>query len=1039
MTTEPTSAATPAEAGLLRRWFAWVLPHRGWVLALSLLWGVAGAALFVGLPRDLFPDLSLPTVQLLIQSPGRSAVDLELTVAQPVEQALTGLPGVRRVTSTLQSGLVQVVVAFDTGADPWRSRQLIAEKLSAIAGSFPPGTMAPLATSAAGRLQEIQEIVLEGPNVDPMLLRDHAVQVLVPRLQAIPGVARIELLGGEDRQLHVALSPERLRLMGVSLAQVLEALEGSEQDAAAGLLEIQDKAWFVTLGTLAARPEEVRRLPVHTAHGLVPLGEIAEVREAPGFRQGLSRFQGHEAVSLRVVKQPTAETLATARAVRDALPELRRSLPAGMELDLFYDQGRLVEHALGGVLQALAIGAVLVALVLVLLLGSLRAAGLVILLLPLSTLGAALPLQVLGLGLNAMTLGGLAIAVGLLVDAGVIMVENLAHRLAGGSGGEDRASRRGTIAAAAAEVAVPILTAVLVILAVFVPLLSLGGIAGRLYAPLAVAVAAAMTGSLLLSFTLLPVLADRFLGGAAGAAALREPPVVRFLQRLYRPLLDLALRHRWAVIALCAALSVPSFYLASRLGSDFLPALDEGAVMLNTMLPAETSLQAVDDANLGLEGELSRIPGVAAHYRRTGRGEITEDPMPHYLSDILIVLQPGVSAHDVEAGIEEVAERMPFGVEITTPMGMRIAEGIGGTPADLQVKLFHPDLAALAARAPKILAALSRTPGVASANLDGGGPLPAWKITPDDEALRRLDVPRPLLLATAQAALQGISLPPRFEGPQRIERVVRFPNDGRTTAETLAHLPLVVEEGRLVELGQVARIEESATPSVIRREAGRRRLGINVRVGDDLGGTAERVARVVARGDLPPGTTVQIGGRIEQARETGRRLRIALAVALALVGLLLFLALRSWTEVAMVVATLPMAFAGGLFALWLAAETWNVSSIVGVIGLFGVAVQNSLVLIAQTKGLLASGLPFAAALREAAIGRVRPKLMTAGSAILGLLPMLFGFGGSELERPLAVVMTGGLVTSTLFTLLALPAVYSLVGGRGAAREGAREE
>jgi cobalt-zinc-cadmium resistance protein CzcA len=997
------------------------MPRRGWVFLLAVVWGVAGALTFAALHRDLFPDLSLPTVQLLIQSPGRAASELELTIAQPVEQALSGLPGVQRVSSVLQAGVVQVIVAFETGADPWRSRQLIAEKLAGVVGAFPAGTSPPLATSAAGRLQEIQELVLEGPSVDPLLLRDHAIRVLVPRIQALPGVARVEVLGGEDRQLQVTLIPERLRLMGASLAQVLAALEGSEQDTAAGVLEIQDKAWFVKIASLTARPEQVRRLPVHTARGLVPLSEIAEVREGPGFRQGLARYQGHEVVSLRIVKQPGAETLATARAVRAALPELRRSLPANMRLDLFYDQGRLVEHALGGVVQALAVGAVLVALVLVLLLGSLRAAALVIVLLPLAILGAAIPLRALGLGLNAMTLGGLAIAVGLLVDAGVIMVENLAHRLAGSS--EGGAARRSILSNAAAEVAVPILTAVLVILAVFIPLLALGGIAGRLYAPLAVAVASAMTLSLVLSFTLVPALADRFLTPGHGLA---EPRLVLAIKRGYRPLLDAALRHPLAVGLLALALSVPSFWLALHLGSDFLPQLDEGALMLNSSLPAETSLQAVDDANRLLERELDAIPGVAAHYRRTGRGEITEDPMPHYLSDVLVILEPGAATERVERAVAEVAERMPFPVEITTPMGMRIAEGIGGTPADLQVKLFHPDLAALAARAPKVLAGLAKVEGVASANLDTGGPLPEWRIVPDDEALRRLDVPRSLLFDTVRAALQGIPLEPRFEGLQRIERIVRFPSDGRVTAETIKHLPLIVEEGKLVELGQVATVEETLTPSMIRRESGQRRLGFNLRTSGDLGGTASRVEAAVARLELPTGTTFQLGGRIEQARETRRRLGVAIAVALVLVAVLLYLALRSWLEVGLVVGTLPTAFAGGLLGLWLAGETWNVSSIVGVIGLFGVAVQNSLVLISQTKGLALSGLPFADAVREASLGRVRPKLMTAGSAILGLLPMLFGFGGSELERPLAIVMVGGLVTSTLFTLIALPSFYAWV-------------
>ena len=1037
MPTEPADVIAPRSV----RFFEAVLRHGAAVLGVSLLLGAAGLLASGALKRDLFPDLALPSVQVLLQSPGRDADELEIAIAQTTEQAIQGLPDVRRVVSTVQPGIVQVVVAFEPGVDPFRSRLQVAERIASVSGRFPAGTEPALLTSAAGRLQEIQELVLEGPAVDPMELRDTAVQVVVPRLQSVPGVARVELLGGEERQLQVSLVPERMRLHGVSLEQVLTALEGSERDRGAGILEVRDKLAFITYASLAAGPEEARKLPVHTAHGLVALGELAEVREAPGFRMGLARYQGFEVVSMRVVKQPSAETLAVARGVRELVPELQRAIPEGMTLTLFYDQGELVERALGGVGQALAFGGLLVGAVLILLLGNLRAAAIVLFLLPLAILGSAIPLLVLGEGLNAMTLGGLAIAVGLLVDAGVIMVENLTHRLAeaagvvsihpsagdrfgaaDGVGSADGAARRlRVIAVSASEVAAPIVTAVLVILAVFIPLLAIGGIAGRLYSPLAVAVASAMALSLLLTLTLVPVLTDRWL--PAGAALL-EPRLVGWLKRGYRPLLRRALRRPLIVGLLAVALTAPAIVLGFGLGTDFLPALDEGAVLVQTLLPSDASLAAVDGANRDLEESLAAMEGVRASYRRTGRGEATEDPMPHYLSDVLIVIEDGASAAEVGPRVEEVLEHLPFTAELTTPMGMRIAEGIGGTPADIQVEVFHHDLTALAAYEPEIRRRLERVEGVASVAPDTGAPLPRWKVIPDDEALRRLDVPRELLYDTVTAAIHGIVLEPRYLGAQRIDRVLRFPSDGRLTAAGLARLPLVVEEGVVIELGQVARIDEQPTPAMIRRKNGQRRLGFNLRTEGDLGGAARNVERAMRELELPEGATVGLSGRIEEARATQRRLLIATGIALVLVLALLGGALGRAREVAVVVATLPVAFAGGLYALWLAGETWNASSIVGVIGLFGVAVQNSLVLITQTRGLLGQGQPFAMALREASIGRLRPKLMTAGSSILGLSPMLFGFAGSELERPLAVVMIGGLVTSTLFTLFVLPSVYA---------------
>ncbi len=1010
---------------LLTRWFTWLLPKRGLVFGATLLLAFTGTLTFFSLKRDLIPDLSLPSLQLLIQSPGRAAAELELTVAQPLEQALGGLPGVKRVISTVQAGLVQVVIAFEDGTDPWRSRQLVGERLSAIMGGFPPGTQSPLVTSAAGRLQEIQELVLIGPAVGPVALRDQAVKVIVPRLQAVSGVARVEALGGEARQIQVLLRPDRMRLLGVPLGKAMEALEGSDQDGGAGILELQDKGWFVTLGSAAPTPDELRRLPIQTQRGTVFLGEVADVQEGTGFRRGLSTYRGAEAVSLRVVKQPTAEALSTARAVREALPELRKGLPEGMKLEMFYDQGAFVSHALSGVTLALLIGGAFVGLVLVVLLGNLRAALVVIILLPLATLGAAIPLMWMGLGLNALTLGGLAISVGLLVDAGVIMVENLTHRLHQAHT-TDTASRRATLVAAASEVGVPVLIAVLVILAVFIPLLAIGGVAGKLYAPLAVAVGSAMTLSLILSFTLVPTLVERFL---PPGTVLEEPRFVTKLKEVYRPALIWALSHGAKLLAVAATITAASVVLALGLGSNFLPSLDEGAFIMTPNFPAETSLEAVDQGNKMLGRRIRQVPGVKDYYRRTGRGDVTEDPMPHYSSDILVLLEPGANPKKVEAALGALAEEMPYPVELTTPMNMKISEGLGGTPADLQVKLFNPDMAALEAIAPDLRKKLTELPGVKSVAPDTGGPLPKWQVIIDDRDLRHLGVPRPLLLQTLQAALQGLEVSPRYDGPQRIGRVVKFQIAGEVTPERLQRLPLVLEDGRVLELGQVVRFEESTTPSMIRRESAQRRLALNLRTQGDLGGAAKRVDALLASYPLPKGTVVKLGGKIEEARETQKRLLIAVAVALGIVVGLLYVALNRWWEVAVVLATLPNAFAGGLFSLWLAGETWNVSSIVGMIGLFGVAVQNSLVLITQTKELYASGLSLRQSVLEASLGRVRPKLMTAGAAILGLLPMLLGFGGSELERPLAIVMVGGLVTSTLFTLLVLPGFYEWVGKR----------
>lgn len=1014
---EPQAAGPPR--GAMEPFFAAVVARRRAILWLFLLLGIAGATTFASLRRDLFPDLALPTLQLMVQSPGRAPAELEEQVARRIEQALLGVPGVRKVDSTVQAGLTQVVIGFSEEIDTLSARLLVSERIAAILPELPPGTGAPLLTSAAGRLQEMLEIVLEGKTIDPMVLRDVAERQVVPRLQALPGVARIEVLGGQERQLQIAVSAERMRLAGVSLRQILEALEGSESDTTAGQLEMGDKLFYLTLARQAAGPEEVRRLPVHTAHGLVALGDLAEVREAPEPRSGLARFEGFEAISLRVVKQPQAEVLATAEEVRRAVAELAATLPEGASLRIFYDQGELVSHALEGVLWALALGSLLVAAVLLLFLADLRAATIVLLILPLAIFGAALPLRFFGLGLDAMTLGGLAIAVGLLVDAGVILVENLAHRMAGA------ADRRRALVAAAAEVAPPILFSVSIILVVFLPLLAVGGVAGRLYAPLAASVASAMAISLLAALTFAPALADYLLRGREE----KEPRVVAAAKALYRPALELALRWPKLVMLAAVLLAGAALLLSLRLPSDFLPELDEGALMVQTAMPADTSLLAVDLANLELEDQVEALEGVRSVYRRTGRGELTEDPMPHYLSDVLVLLDKGANSDAVGHEIEELLESSPLSGEVTTPMGMRIAEGIGGTPAEIQVQLFHPDPAVLRKLETELTPRLAQVEGVASIRSDAGGLLPQWRVIPDEEALRRLDVPRADLEPTLQAALQGIPLEPRFAGSQEIGRVLRFPADGRLSPTAMARLPIVVEEGRIVELGQVARFEETRAESMIRRAGGQRRLGLNVKTEGDIGGTASRIEKELRGQALPGGATFRLAGQVAEARETRRRLAEASLWAVALVGILLFAALRRGKDVLVVVSTLPVALAGGLLALVVAGESWNASSIVGLLGLFGVALQNSLVLIRQTRDLESAGLPPSRAVREAAVGRLRPKLMTAGAAALGLLPMLFGFAGSELEKPLAVVMVGGLVTSTLFTLLVLPSVLLFTARR----------
>jgi heavy metal efflux system protein len=1003
-------------------------------VVLALAASAAGAVALTGLKRDVFPDLATPVFSVFVQNPAMGAEELESAVAIPLEAALAGLPEVRRIRSSSQAGVAQVRVEFEPDADYYLSRQLVAERVNQAARDLPPGTGSPLVSSLTGRLNEIMELVVEArPGAAGLMeLRDLADFEIRNRLAGVPGVAAVEVLGGYLRQFQVQLDPERMAALGVTLGEVLTAVRRSSENAAGGFVARGPIEWTVRAVGRAGNVGEIAATVVAMRDSTpVRLGDVADVREAPAVRRGMAHGLGAEIVSCRVTKQFGADTVAVSRRVRAAVAELARSLPAGVSVRVLYDQAELVSSALGGVGRAVLLGAVLVVAVLFLLLGNVRAALLVTLTLPLSIALAGLLLEPAGVGLNTMTLGGLAIAVGLLVDAAIILTENVYHRLTVEAGRPGRPPRREVALAAAVEVGRPIAFATLIVIAVFLPLFAMSGIEGRMYRPLAAAVMAAMAASLALALTLVPVLAGRLLHPAHSGAA-EDVALVRRVKALYAPLLDRSMRRAGLVRALSLAVTVPALVLAFGVGSDFMPRLDEGALLLQTLLPPEASLAEVDRRNHRVEDVLRDFPEVREVVRRTGRAERTEDPMPHVLSDVLVVLRPGRPRplEELEEAMRERLEKVP-GVTVlfTTPLGMRIDEGLGGTPADLQVRIYGPDLDRLARLAEQARELIEPVAGIADLRAEALTGLPQVRVAIDREAVARVGLTPADVVDALRVGLAGEEVSQVWVGQRRYDLVVRLEDARRADLAGLASLLVDGRDGSRIPLGQLARVEETFGPASIQREAGSRRVAVEASVaGRDLGGTAAEVRRRLERGlELPTGYYFDLGGRVETQARALRSLALAVAAALLAVVVLLYLALGSFAETLVILATLPDAFVGGILALWLAGETWNVSSLVGLIGLFGIAVQNGLVLVAQTRALLAEGRPFEEALREAAIGRVRPKLMTAATAILGLLPLLLlRLHGSEIERPLAVVMIGGLLTSTLFTLLALPTFYQLV-------------
>jgi heavy metal efflux system protein len=994
---------------------------------------VIGAFWLQDLPRDVFPDLSAPVFNVITQNAAMGAEELETAIAIPLEVALAGLPDVRRVRSNSQLGVAQVTIEFDPNADYYRSRQFVAERVAQVGGQLPVGTDPPLISSLTGRLNEIFEFTLEAEPgaADLMSLRDLAEFEVNNRLVAVPGVAAVERLGGYLRQFQVQLDPERMSARRISLDDVRHAVEESNLNASGGIIAQGSIEWTVRALGRAHTIEDLRRTVV-TVRGDVPvlLGDVADIREAAAVRRGVAHRLKGEVVSARIIKQFGADTVQVAAGIRQAIEDIRRALPKGVELRTVYDQSQLVNSALGGVGRAVMLGGVFVVLVILLLLGNLRAAMVVTLTIPLSIALAGLLLRPLDVGLNTMTLGGLAIAVGLLVDAAIIMVENILHRL---SGAATRRERRERAVSAAVEVARPIAFATFIVIVVFLPLFGMTGIEGRMYQPLAAAVIAAMIAGLVLAVTLVPI---------AAAVILRPPRsgtdedvvLLRKVKKWYAPLLDRCLRHPRLVALVTLLIAVPAVALGFRIGSDFMPQLDEGAFLLQTVLPAEAALEEVDRLNHRVEDILRTIPEVEDVVRRTGRAERTEDPMPHTLSDILVVLKSDRTRglEDLETEMREKLEEVPgVAVLFTTPLGMRIDEGLGGTPADISVRIFGPDLDELSRLAEQAETLIRGVDGLTDLRAEQLTGLPQLQIAVNREATARVGLAPGDVIRAVRIGLVGEEGSQIWIGQRRFDLVLRLRDDRRDTFDAIRTLLIDGHDGTRIPLGQLAEVTQTFGPAAIRREAGTRRIAVEGTVsGRDLGSTAAEIRRILTEQlKLPSGYFFDLGGRVESQARASRALTLAIGAALFGVFVLLLVALGSAVEAGMILGTVPIAFVGGILALLLAGETWNVSSLVGLIGLFGIAVQNSLVLVTQTRGLLAEGRSLPEAVREASIGRVRPKLMTAGTATLGLLPMLvLRLHGTEIERPLAVVMIGGLMTSTLFTLLVLPTFYLQVHG-----------
>lgn len=1002
------------------------------LVALALVFGVLA---YQQMPRNVYPDITIPVYTIVTENEAMAPEEIEMMITRPMESAMNGLPGVRRIRSQTTQGLSSVVVEFGLETEFWRARQFVTERMSQVAGQLPPGTEPPTLSSATTRLAEVYELAVEGdlPLIERREIAEWQVRY---NLLTVPGVAEVLNMGGYMRQYRVTIDPARLQSYSVKLSEVEESVRSGNENAAGGFVSTGPTEYIVRGIGRYNSVQDIENTVVTERNG-VPLflRDVASVEEGTAIRRGIAARNGKETVVVLVIKQPDADTVKVVEGIEKAIEDMKTTLPEGVRLVPYYDQTHLIQHSLSSVTRAIMFGSVLVIVVLLLFLGHFRSTLIVAASLPLSVAIAGVLMRQMGIGLNTMSLGGLAIAVGIMVDASIIMVENIYHRFHQHRDNLDDPHKKEQVAhKASIEVGRPIAFATLIIIAVFLPLFLMGGIEGLLFKPLAVTVSAAMLVALVLSLTFTPVLAARFLHPKEDEDIEGEVPLVRWIKKAYIPALDWAFNHAWLTRGIAIAITVPALLGFIYVGKNFMPRLDEGSWFISTMTPPETSLEE----NHRITGQVERIlmadPNITEVIKRNGRSERAIGcVLPVNVGEFFVNLKPRNEltkpADEVLTEVRDKLEHIPgIAVAFTQPLQNKIDESMEGTPAPLQVKLFGPDIQVLSQKGSEIEEVMRGVRGIADVKMDQASGIPQLQVQIDREAAARYGVSVGTVSEIVRLAVGGEEVTQVWKDQRSYGVFMRFPDELRGDPEAISNLMVDTPSGSQVPLSQVANVTLAEGPNVIWREAMNRRFSIDASIqGRDLTGVVNDIKKGIENIELPEGYYVVFGGQYQNQQRAMQSLIVATMLSLFVVFMLLFLALGRVSDAIVILTTLPDAFVGGIIALLIAGETLNVSSGVGFIALFGIAVQNGLVLLTQTRDFEAQGMSKEKAVRLASIGRLRPKLMTALCAALGVMPILLSSGvGAEIEKPLSIVLVGGLVTSTLFTLLVLPTMYVLV-------------
>ncbi|QYY35006.1 CusA/CzcA family heavy metal efflux RND transporter [Ruficoccus sp. ZRK36] len=1009
------------------------------VVLLTLAVMASGYWSYKQLPVDAFPDVSPALVQVFTVTSGLGPEEVEKFVTFPVEASMSGLPDVEEIRSVSNFGLSVVSVYFKDGTDIYHARQLVGERLSeareAIHDGFGEPQMGPISTG--------QGLVLYYNLIDTTgqysleELRSIQDWVVKYNLQTVPGVTEVLGIGGQVKQFQVNVDPDALLRYNLSLGEVIERIKANNQNVGGQFIEHNGEMFIVRSEGLVGDQRDLERIVITHEDGTpVYLEDVATVDIGGEIRQGMQTRNGEgEVVSGMVIKLYGSNSSTVIEAVEKKLAEIEKALPEGVIIDAYYQQKTLVQAAVGTVTRALLQGIGLVVLVLLVFIGGFRPSLVVAISIPFSVLFAAIAMYYFGISANLMSLGGLAIAIGMMVDGTIVMVENSDRLL---RQADARESKFRVIARACREVAQPITFAILIVVLVFIPLFTLQGVEGKMFRPLAYTVALAMFGSLIYALIGAPVYSALLMRKPrrkkdAAHGESRDIWIVRALVSVYRPIVGLFVRVRVLAVMLSVLLLALGAWIFPRLGSEFTPRLMEGDIIANLTMAPSVSLGETMRNSLIAEKRLLTVPEIEQAVSRIGRGEVGAHADPINTVHMMVVLKPkdqwraGFTQIDVENAMREALEGMPgVQVNITQPIQLSVDELIGGSKAQLAIKLFGADLDVLKVKGEEIADVVNGIEGAADVQTGQVIGSPQIVIRPDREAIARHGLNLSEVQELIEAAVGGVEAGQIYEGVQRYDIYVRYQEQARDSLEDLSHLIVRTSEGTLIPLDEVATIDEIVGPRQIVRENNQRYLEIQANVvGRDIGGfVAEAQTAIEAQVELPSGYLVSWGGQYELQQEANKRLAVVVPVTLALIMLLIYMSFGSVKNTALILLNIPLALVGGVAGLWLAGENLSVPSSIGFIALFGIALGNGMVLMTYLNQLVREGKNVDDASIEGACLRVRPVLMTAGTTLLGLLPLLLATGtGSEVQRPLALVVIGGLLSSTVLTLLVIPALY----------------